>query len=111
MAILLRIALHPLNWAYFAVFGVVLGLGHLTKALYFPLSFVFPGAALLVGGMSRRSVLRVAVAALTFALVAGPFVFALSRAKHRLTYGDVGRIAYAMVIDPIEQPFFWRGEN
>ncbi len=111
VGILLRIALHQLKWGYFAAFGVVLGLGYLTKSFYFPLSFVFLGVALLVGGISRRSVLRVTVAALTFALVAGPFVFALSRAKHRLTYGDVGRIAYAMVINPIEQPFSWRGEN
>lgn len=82
----------------FCGFGVVLGLGYLTKALYLPLSFVFLGAALLVGGMSRRSVLRVALATLTFAVVAGPFVFALSKAKHRFTYGDVGRIAYATYV-------------
>jgi hypothetical protein len=111
VGILLRIALYPLNWGYCAVFGVVLGLGYLTKAFYFPLSFIFLGGALLVGGMSRRSVARVAVAAVTFALVAGPFVFALSKAKHRLTYGDVGKIAYAMVVDPIQQPFSWHGEN
>jgi len=111
VGILLRIALHPLNWGYFAVFGVVLGLGYLTKAFYFPLSFVFLGCALLVGGMSRRGLARVALAALMFALVAGPFVFALSRAKHRFTYGDVGKIAYAMVVDPIQQPFSWHGEN
>ncbi len=111
MGLLLRIALHPLNWSYFAVFGVVLGLGYLTKAFYFPLSFVFLGSALLIGGMSRRKVTRVALAALTFALVAGPFVFALSKAKHRFTYGDVGKIAYAMVVSPIQQPFSWQGEN
>jgi hypothetical protein len=42
-------------------------------------------------------------------LVAGPFVFALSKAKHRFTYGDVGKIAYAEVMNWGLEPMFWEG--
>jgi hypothetical protein len=111
VGMLLRMALHPQNWAYFTIFGGVLGLGYLTKAFYFPLSIVFLCTALLAGGSPRRNLGRVTLAALVFALVVGPFVFALSKSKQRFTYGDVGTIAYAMCVSPIQQPFFWQGEN
>jgi hypothetical protein len=109
MGLLLRIALHPQKWTYYAFFGVALGLGYLTKSSYFPLSFVFLFTAWLEGGTPRRSLTRVVLAACFFALVAGPFVFALSKSKHRLTYGDVGGLAYAMFVNPIQQPFSWQG--
>jgi len=111
LGILLRIVLQPQKWVRYAIFGVVLGLGYLTKCFYFPLSLVFLFTAWLGGGASVRNLARVALAALFFALVAGPFVFALSRSKHRLTYGDVGGIAYAMFVDPIPQPVSWQGED
>jgi len=46
-----------------------------------------------------------------FALVAGPWIAALSRAKNRITFGDVGKLSSAMMIDQIPQPFFWQGED
>jgi len=109
--ILLRIALQPQKWGYYAIFGVVLGLGYLTKCFYFPLSFVFLFTAWLAGGTPLRNLARVTLAAFLIALVAGPFVFALSKSKHRLTYGDVGGLAYAMFVNPISQPVSWQGEG
>jgi hypothetical protein len=52
-----------------------------------------------------------ALGLVAFLLVAGPWVTVLSRAKHRLTFGDVGKLAFAMFVDDLPQPYFWQGEN
>lgn len=111
VGILLRIALFPQRSVYFLILGVVLGLAYLTKSFYFPLSLVFLCAAWLASGTPRRNFARFALAFAVFALVSGPFVFALSKAKHRLTFGDAGHITYATWVSPIEQSVFWQGEN
>ena len=111
MGVLMRIALQPEKTAYFAVFGLVLGLGYLTKSFYFPLAFVFLIVAGLAARTSRRHFARVFLSLLVFALVGGPFIFAISEAKNRFTFGDVGKIGYSEFIDPIAQAFFWQGEN
>ncbi len=96
---------------YFASLGLVLGLGYLTKAFFFPLAFIFIGTAWLASQNLRNNLRSAVVALIAFTLVAGPFVFALSRAKHRFTYGDVGKIAYAEFMDQIPEPIFWDGGN
>jgi hypothetical protein len=96
---------------FFASLGLVLGLGYLTKAFYFPLAFVFIGTAWLATRELRKNLIGALVALIAFLLVAGPFVFALSKAKHRLTYGDVGKIAYAEVMNWGLEPMFWEGGN
>jgi len=50
------------------------------------------------------------VMALSFAVVAGPLVAELSRQKHRLTFGDSGRINYAMFVSPGGATRNWQGE-
>jgi hypothetical protein len=83
--------------------------GYLTKAFYFPLTFVFIGTAWLASRRLRNNLSGAMIALVVFTLVAGPFVFALSKAKHRFTYGDVGKIAYAEFMDWLPQPIFWEG--
>jgi hypothetical protein len=97
------------GWATYAGLGAILGLGYLAKTVMFPLAFVFLGCALLGGGTWGRSVPRVAVALATFLLVSGPFVWALSREKGRLTYGDVGKIAYAEYVNGATRTIHWQG--
>jgi hypothetical protein len=111
VGILLRIALQPERWPYFAAFGFVLGLAYLTKSFYFPLSFVFLGAAWFAGGTPRKNVPRVLLALVVFVLVAGPFVYALSKSKHRFTFGDVGKIGYAITVNPIQGFPYWHPDN
>ena len=41
----------------------------------------------------------------------GCFHQRISKAKHRLTYGDVGKIAYAEVMNWGAEPMFWEGGN
>jgi hypothetical protein len=111
VGLLLRIALFSSHWGHFAALGLVLGAAYLTKSLYFPLTFVFFGCACLVGQGFRKNVPRVVLSFVIFCLVAGPFVLALSKSKHRFTYGDVGNIAAAMFLDSIPQVTFWHGEE
>ena len=110
MGILMRIGVKPRNLAYFVAFGFVLGLAYLTKSFYFPLSFVFFISGVFARGFSAKNLVRVSLAILIFGIVGGPFIFGISRQKHRFTFGDVGKIGYAECVTPILQPQFWQGD-
>jgi len=110
-ALILRIALAGGGWHLFALLGVTLAFAYFTKTFYFPMAFLFFAAAWLASGNLRRTAEQAALALVIFSLLAGPWVFILSRAKHRPTFGDVGQIAISMANDPIPQIFFWQGEN
>jgi hypothetical protein len=107
--LILKIYMRGVGLPYFAALGLVLGLGYLTKTFYFPLAFFFIGTAWLASHGLRKNLTGAVIALVAFTLVAGPFVLALSRAKHRFTYGDVGKIAYTEFMDPVQQPMFWEG--
>ena len=109
-ALLLRIRLRRAGWLAFALFGLTLGVGYLTKTFMFPLAFVFLAAALFAYGDLRRALPRVALALLVFLAVSAPFVVALSRAKGRLTIGDTGRLNYAWHVNGTQPFIHWQGE-
>jgi hypothetical protein len=85
----------------FAIFGMILGLAYLVKAVMFPLSFAF-FAGLLVYKKIRQSLPKLFLAVAVFAAVCTPQIVSLSRAKGRLTYADVGILAYRHVMDDDE---------
>jgi 4-amino-4-deoxy-L-arabinose transferase-like glycosyltransferase len=107
----LRIAINSGGWQLFAALGFALGCSYLTKTFYFPMSFVFLATAWLATGKPRKTMKQAVLGFLVFTLVAGPWITALSRAKHRFTFGDVGKIAFAIFYDQLPQHFFWQGEN
>jgi hypothetical protein len=109
-ALLLRMRLRRAGWLAFALFGLTLGIGYLSKTFMFPLAFVFLAAALFAGGDARRAVPRVALALVVFLAVSAPFVVALSRAKGRLTIGDTGRLNYAWHVNRTQPFIHWQGE-
>ncbi|HZH30183.1 MAG TPA: hypothetical protein VEY11_05430 [Pyrinomonadaceae bacterium] len=109
-ALLLRMRMRRAGWLAFALFGLVLGIGYLSKTFMFPLAFVFLTAALFAGGDARRTVPRVALALVVFLAVSAPFVVALSRAKGRLTIGDTGRLNYAWHVNRTQPFIHWQGE-
>ena len=111
VGLVLKISIKEGGIPYFAALGLVLGVGYLTKSFYFPLAFVFIGTAWLASHGLRNNLSGALIALVAFTLVAGPFVFSLSRAKHRFTYGDVGKIAYAEFMSWIPDPIFWQGEG
>jgi 4-amino-4-deoxy-L-arabinose transferase-like glycosyltransferase len=108
--LLLRIRMHRAGWLTFALLGLTLGVGYLTKTFMFPLAFVFLAVALFSSGEVRRAVPRVALALVVFLCVSAPFVVALSRAKGRPTIGDTGRLNYAWHVNGTQPFIHWQGE-
>jgi len=93
----------------FVLLGVTLGLAYLAKAVMFPIAFVFLAVALLSLGSIRKAAPQIVISALTFAVIACPFMCALSRAKGRITFGDSGRLMYAGCIDGVD--FLFPGDT
>lgn len=105
--ILLRIRRRP-HWALFALLGIVLGSGYLAKSVMLPLSLFFFGAAIFATGHWRRALPRVAVTVVFFLVVAGPWIFAISRSKGRFTTGETGRLNYLWAINQVSN-LHWQG--
>lgn len=83
----------------FLLLGAVLGLGYYAKAPLFPLAFVCLALTLLSPAGIRRTLPKTLLAGLLFALLAAPLVLLLSSQKHRLTFGDSGKLNYAWYVD------------
>jgi hypothetical protein len=108
-ALLVRIRTGDAPYWVYGIFGAVLGLSYLAKAVMFPVSFVFLACCLFAAKPLRRSAFHTAVALAFFALVSGPLLIGLSRAKGRLTFGDVGKINYAEFVDGAVWIAHWQG--
>jgi len=107
--LLLRLRRHP-NGGVAVVLGLVLGASYWAKAVMFPLAFATMAIALFSVRGWRQAVRIGATMALSFGLVAGPLVVTLSRQKHRLTFGDSGRINYSVFVSPGGVARNWQGE-
>jgi hypothetical protein len=78
--------------------GVILGLACLTKAAMLPLSVMLLALLAIQWSFTTERRPSLAITALGFILVIGPYVFALSRHQHRLTFGEAGRLNYAWLV-------------
>lgn len=107
--VLLRIHGGHRTWHTYALLGLVLGLAYLTKAVLFPLAFVF--LAVSVPGLRplRQTIQHLLVGLVVFLLVSGPFVTALSVEKGRLTFGDSALLNYAWYVAGVRQFVHWQG--
>jgi 4-amino-4-deoxy-L-arabinose transferase-like glycosyltransferase len=102
MAVLLaHLATNRLRYA--ALMGVALGCAYLTKSFAFVFAFVC--VILLVvfrwiwlKHRPARILSAALVALLCFAVVAGPYVAALSHQRHRFDFGDSGALNYAWYV-------------
>ena len=101
-----RLRTRGVTLAWCAALGAVLGLGYLAKAAMFPLAFVFLLVAILAARrpVSLRAAALLAFAVLTFALIAGAYIYMLSRSERRFTVGDSAKIAYAMEVNGTGAP-------
>lgn len=106
---LVRVRARDARWWTYSLLGATLGVSYLAKAVMFPLSFVFLGCCLFAARPFRKSALRTALALISFAVVAAPFLSALSHSKGRLTFGDTGKIAYAEFVDGATHYVNWQG--
>ena len=92
----------------FAALGAVVAAAYLAKAAMFPIAFVFIAVASLVVRSRPGALISIA----SFAVVAAPFIIAISVAKGRPTFGEAGRLNYAWQVTRDVQPFrFWRGQS
>jgi len=110
-ALILRIRISGGGRRLFALLGFALALAYLTKTIYFPLSFFFLLVAWMAARNFRHAAKQAALALVIFLAVAGPWIFILSQSRHRVTFGDAGKLAFDITVDRIPQPFFWQGEN
>jgi len=100
---------HP-SYAKFALFGALAGLAYLAKTIMFPVGFGFLAILLFSGRIEKRRIVGILISTAVFLIVCSPFVFALSKAKGRFTYGDTGRLAYANCVSPGTTQVHWQGE-
>ena len=111
--LLLRIRNEESRWRSFVILGMVLGIGYLTKTILFPLGLLFIAVAFFVSrrGSQRKTVLlHTFVCLLVFLTLTTPFIIVLSRAKHRITIGESGRLNYAWYVNGAKRYIHWQGE-
>ena len=109
-AILLRIRRGRASWRSFLLLGLVLGFGYLAKNAMLPLAPLFVSVGLFFAGDIKKAGARATAASLGLILIAGPFIVALSVSKHRLTFGDAGKLNYLWHVNRVP-PFHWQGAD
>jgi hypothetical protein len=82
-----------LRWP--VMLGAICGGAYLSKSVMFLIAPVF----LVTSMPSRKRIAALGASVVAFAIVVTPFIVALSRAKHRPTFGDSGALNYAMFVD------------
>jgi len=107
-AVLLGVPSGRNRYRDFFLLGMIVGFGYLAKAPLLPVGFTFFAMAFIAAGGKGKAFARVCVALVGFALVAGPFIFALSHAQKRLTWGDSAKLNYAWYVDHAPR-YHWQG--
>jgi hypothetical protein len=93
---------------YAALMGLALGLGYLTKSFAFIFTLLCILALVAFRAIwQKQSIARIAASALLvfvcFAIVAGPYIAALSRQKGRFDFGDSGNLNYVWFVSGTEK--------
>jgi hypothetical protein len=108
-ALVVKIRLeHVSPWTY-AALGAVLGFAFLAKSVMFPLGLVILGLGVLVAHPTKDRV-RALLAVTVFGLVTTPFIWLISKAEDRLTFGEAGRLTYARYVSGVPYPH-WQGDD
>jgi hypothetical protein len=106
--LLAAIALRDAGWSNYLVLGLSLGLAYLAKAPAFPLALLFLISAVFLSNAERSRWAKCLGSFAMFVLVAGPFIYILSKQESRPTFGESGRVAFLMYGDG--WPAYWLGE-
>jgi len=106
--LVLRIRSRPEQFGAYVELAVVLAVSYYAKSVMFPLGFVFFFAA--AGGkpVSSKRLINVLASVCLFLALTAPFVRLLSIRAGRLTFGDIGRMSYAMYVDGVPDPVRWQ---
>ncbi len=97
------------SYGKLAMFGALNGAAYLSKTIMFPMGLCFLAILLVSGKITKRRIGGVLLSGVVFLIVCTPFIYALSKSKGRLTYGDTGRLAYAAVVSPGTPQRNWQG--
>ena len=106
--LLLRLARGDTRWSTMVSLGATLGIGYLVKVTMIVMSPMFLTGALLATWKRPRAIVRVGTTALVFAIIAAPFVAAVSMQKGRFTYGESPRVNLAWRMNDVPRTF-WLG--
>jgi hypothetical protein len=87
----------------FLLAGSFAGAAYWTKAFALPLVCLLLLFTALVRPRSRSNLAGLSAMALVFFLIAGPYIGAISAAKHRFTIGDAGRLNTAWFVNGAER--------
>ena len=101
--LLVRIARAEARTRDFALLGATLGLGYLGKAPFLPIGVL---CLLMAASFGRK---RALMACAIFVVIVGPYIFALSEAKGRLTWGDSAWLNLAFHVNGLPH-VNWQGE-
>ncbi|MGH7524547.1 MAG: hypothetical protein ACREK8_09590 [Gemmatimonadales bacterium] len=97
------------SWAI--ALGAVMGIGYWMKGILLPLNLLFLVLLFVIPPRIDRARVRIAMAAMGFAVVGMPLVFLVSRHVGRATTGEVGRLNYAWEIDGVTPFVGWLGDS
>ena len=94
-----RICSLGFRWRHALILGTVLGLGYYAKASMFPIGLALLALLLVLPPPGRSARLKVALACLTFFIVAAPLVSLVSKKVGHLSTGEAGPLAYALYVN------------
>ena len=97
------------SWAI--ALGAVMGVGYWMKGILLPLNVLLLVLLFVIPPRIARARTRIAMAAVTFAVVGLPLVLLVSRHVGHLTTGEVGRLNYAWEIDGVTPFVGWLGDS
>lgn len=107
---MLRFAAGRMGTVAAGLFGVLLGIGYLTKTAMLPFGIVVLATMLAVAWKRRSGKWLVGVALLSFMLISIPFIAALSWNYRRFTFGDSGKMDVAWLVNGATPAFrHWQG--
>ena len=86
--------------------GIILAIGYLAKAAFFPVAFVFMAAALARKTALRTLLVRSCVVTAAFFAIAGPNILAVSKIKHSITFADTGKLNYLWFVNGMSSIHF-----
>jgi hypothetical protein len=97
------------SWPNYIVLGQALALGYLAKAPAFPLAVLFFVMLFFLSHGEKWRWAKCLACVAAFAVIAGPFLYTLSKKEAHLTFGESGRVNFLMYGDGL--PAYWLGEG
>jgi hypothetical protein len=102
-AVVARARRLTLAWYWALLLGVIIGLGYLTKAPLLPMGMIFLFMYLVNVRGWRRRLIHLTSALVVIAVIAGPYIVALSDKLDRWTFTDASRINYLWFVNRVEK--------